>query len=228
MNEGIILIYAKYDINMSIIDICSNIFLQNIEGYTQIDQWTEGQDRYIYAHADNGEYVMTKYGKPLYDEQDRPNFHDNFVEWTEEEKNNLNIESLKLQKRQELSNTCNQTIINGIDVELSIGTKHFSLTTEDQINLFGKQSQLLANAEQLEYHADGEECIYFSKEDMSKIIESAMAFVTYNTTYCNSLYLWLNSVKTKTELDAITYGADIPEEYQNEVLKAYIKSSGKK
>lgn len=91
-----ILIYAKYDINMSIIDIRSNIFLSDTEGYTQIDKYepimlldtesNESDRRYMYAHADNGEYIQMVHGKPLFDDKGRPNFHDNFVEWTEEEK----------------------------------------------------------------------------------------------------------------------------------------------
>ena len=85
MNNDII-IYAKYDENNSIIRIVSNIFIDDTEGYEQIDQWQEGQDRYLYAHADNGEYVLKKHGKPLYDENGIPNFHDNFIEWTDEEK----------------------------------------------------------------------------------------------------------------------------------------------
>lgn len=113
-----ILIYAKYDNNMSIIDIRSNIFLTDTEGYTKIDEWIEGQDRYIYAHADNGEYVMTKYGKPLYDNQGRPNFHGNFVEWTEEEKKAKYptpepgpSELDKLKKQQELTDQAVQDLI---------------------------------------------------------------------------------------------------------------------
>lgn len=85
MNDDII-IYAKRDEHNSIIRIVSNIFLTDTTGYEQIDQWQEGQDRYLYAHADNGEYVKDKHGKPLYDENGIPNFHDNFVEWTDEEK----------------------------------------------------------------------------------------------------------------------------------------------
>lgn len=107
-------------------------------------------------------------------------------------------------------------------MDLSVGKKHFSLTTEDQLNLFGKQVQLASGAEQFEYHADGEKCIYFSKEDMTKIIEAAMSFVSYHTTYCNSMYTWIASVGTKEDLDAITYGTEIPEEYQSDVLKTYI------
>lgn len=81
-----ILVYAKYDENNSIVDILSSIFLNDTEGWVQIDEWQDGQDRYLYAHADNGEYAQEKHGKPLYDESGRPNFHGDFVEWTEEEK----------------------------------------------------------------------------------------------------------------------------------------------
>ena len=51
-----------------------------------------------------------------------------------------------------LSATCEQVITSGVDVELSTGTEHFSLTEKDQINLFGKQAQLAAGEEKLEYH----------------------------------------------------------------------------
>ena len=81
-----ILVYAKYDENNSIVAIRSSVFLGDTDGWTQIDEWKDGQDRYLYAHADNGEYVQEKHGKPLYDDNGRPNFHSDFVEWTEEEK----------------------------------------------------------------------------------------------------------------------------------------------
>lgn len=86
MNNDII-IYAKYDENNSIIRIVSNIFLDDTDGYVEIDRWVKGEDRYLYTHADDGEYVKEKHGKPLYDEKGIPNFHGNFVEWSEEEKN---------------------------------------------------------------------------------------------------------------------------------------------
>lgn len=81
-----IIIYVKRDIYNSITDIRSNIFLDDTEGYVEIDRWVEGEDRYLYAHADNGEYVKEKHGKPLYDENSIPNYHSDFVEWNEEEK----------------------------------------------------------------------------------------------------------------------------------------------
>lgn len=80
-----LIVYAKYDEQGSIVAIDSNIFLEDLTEWKEIDRWEQG-DRYLYSHAGNGDYVIQKYGKPLYDEHGKPNFHDDFVEWTAEEK----------------------------------------------------------------------------------------------------------------------------------------------
>ena len=135
------------------------------------------------------------------------------------------LEELKQQKINEVSNTCKETIYTGVDVELPTGTtEHFSLKEEDQINLFGKQAQITAGVTQLEYHQDGHPCRYYTVGEMTAIIAAAMQFVSYHTTYCNSLYTWINAMTDKEDLEKITYGASIPEEYQSEVLKAYLLS----
>ena len=135
------------------------------------------------------------------------------------------LEELKEQKISEVGGVCKETIYAGVDVELPTGsTEHFSLKEEDQINLFGKQAQISAGVTQLEYHQDGHPCRYYTVEEMTAIITAAMQFVSYHTTYCNSLYTWINSVTDKDDLQGITYGVSIPEGYQSEVLKAYLLS----
>lgn len=135
------------------------------------------------------------------------------------------LDELKQQKINEVSNTCKETIYTGVDVELPTGTtEHFSLKEEDQINLFGKQAQITAGVTQLEYHQDGHPCRYYTVDEMTAIITAAMQFVSYHTTYCNSMYTWINAVTDKEDLEHITYGVSIPEEYQSEVLKAYLLS----
>lgn len=126
-------------------------------------------------------------------------------------------------KKAEISRECERIISRGVSVMLSDGTAgHFSLTEHDQINLFGKQVQLAAGAEQVEYHADSQPCQYYSAADMQTIIDAAMFHVSYHTTYCNSLNMWLASCQTAEEVQQIFYGADVPEEYQSEVVKAYL------
>ena len=88
--------------------------------------------------------------------------------------------------------------------------------------MFGKQVQLASGAEQLEYHADGQACCYYSAAEMQLIIETAMAYVSYNTTYCNALYMWIDGCKTIEEVRSITWGSDVPVEYQSDVLQNYL------
>lgn len=132
------------------------------------------------------------------------------------------LEELKTQKINEINNICEQTIYAGVDVQLSEGTKHFSLKPEDQTNLLAKQVQLSAEMVQIEYHADGEPCKYYSADDMQKIITEALQYVSYHTTYCNSMHTWIENITNKDDLDNIVYGATIPVEYQSEVLQVYL------
>lgn len=129
----------------------------------------------------------------------------------------------KESKRYEVSASCEQIIYSGINVTLDDGTvEHFALTEHDQLNLFGKQAQLAAGADKLEYHADGQPCRYYSATDMQAIIQSAMFHVSYHTTYCNALNMWIAGCQAAEDVHEIFYGADVPEEYQSEVLKAYL------
>lgn len=136
----------------------------------------------------------------------------------------LSLEDARKAKYQEIASACEQTIYAGVDVSTSSGVEHFSLTEKDQLNLFGKKMQLLAGEEKLEYHEDGHPCKYFSAEDMQNIVNKAMFYVSYYTTYCNALNMWIKSVTKPGDLDQIKWGVKVPEEFQNEVLKDYMKT----
>lgn len=134
----------------------------------------------------------------------------------------LGVNVFKIEKRKEISSACENRIYSGIDVEIGGAVQHFSLGEKDQINLFGKQAQLVAGAEQLEYHQDGSLCTFYSSDDMAKIIETAMKFVSYHTTYCNSLFAWISACDRSSDMSEIAYGMPVPVEYQSEVLKGYL------
>ena len=140
-----------------------------------------------------------------------------------EEKKPETLKEFKAAKKQEISQACEQIIYAGVSVTLVDGAvEHFALTEHDQLNLFGKQAQLATGAEQLEYHSDGKPCRYYSATDMQTIIAAAMQHVSYHTTYCNALNMWVAGCETAEELQQIYYGADVPEQYQSEVLKTYL------
>lgn len=134
------------------------------------------------------------------------------------------LEELKELKKSEIAMECENIIHSGVDVNVSGQWEHFSLTTNDQLNLFGKQAQISAGVTQFEYHQDGHPCRYYTLEEMQEIIKASMEHVSCHTTYCNSLNMWIAGVVKKEELGSIFYGAEIPEEYQSEVLKTYLYS----
>lgn len=125
-------------------------------------------------------------------------------------------------KRSEIASACEQTIYNGINVTLADGTvEHFRLTEHDQLNLFGKQVQIAAGVEKIEYHADGQPCRYYSAEDMQTIIQAAIFHVSYHTTYCNAVNMWIAGCQDAAEVQGIFYGTDVPEMYRTDVLNEY-------
>ena len=119
-----------------------------------------------------------------------------------------------------MSAMCQDVICTGIDVELSDGSvQHFTLEIEDQLNLITLSSMVAAGETMIPYHASDKLCVFYSAEDITRIITAATAFKTFHTSYFNSLKNWIMSVGSIAEMSEIQYGDTIPEEYCSDVLK---------
>ena len=137
--------------------------------------------------------------------------------------NELGIEARRAAKLSEISAMCQETIFSGIDVGIDGETHHFSLTVFDQLDLFGKKDQIdSGEAKKYEYHSDGNPCRFYTAEEIKLVITAATQHVSYHKTYCNSMYTWIRNCTKASEIEAIQYGDEIPEEYQSEVLKDYL------
>ena len=130
----------------------------------------------------------------------------------------ITIEYIRKKKLNTLSTTCRTIIEQGFDLELRGMTRHFSLTTQDQLNLMNL-SVTAQNQSLIPYHADGEECVFYTAEEMNAIVAAATAFKIYHTTYYNALKTYINALDTIEAIGAITYGTPIPDEYKSDVLK---------
>lgn len=130
----------------------------------------------------------------------------------------ISIQFMKESKINEMSAACRNTIEAGFDLELHGETQHFSLTTQDQLNLMSlgvmAQTQSL-----IPYHADGQETTFYTSDEINEIIQTATELKIYNTTYFNALKGYINSLETIEEIGAITYSTPVPEEYKSDVLK---------
>lgn len=131
------------------------------------------------------------------------------------------LEDVKAEKIRDLSDACHAAITSGFDVVLSDGkVHHFSMTVEDQLNINSLYGLIASGAAQVPYHADGEPCVYFSAEEFAKVAQGATAHKTYHESYYNSLKTFVASKRTEASVKAISYGVEIPEQYQSDVLKA--------
>ena len=133
------------------------------------------------------------------------------------------LEEVKEYKKQEIMSAYQAVKTSGFDIELSGGTEHFPLKDEDVTFLFGKQLELQGSTEEeISYQDSENRCKLYSREDMQLIISKALLFVNFQTTYRNNLCEWIDECSSTEEVNSISYGATIPEEYQNEVYKKYL------
>lgn len=133
------------------------------------------------------------------------------------------LDEVKEYKKQEIMSAYQTVKTSGFDIELSWGTEHFPLTDEDVTFLFGKQLELQASTEEkISYQDSDNRCKLYSREDMQLIINKALLFVNFQTTYRNNLCEWVDECSEKDQVESIAYGIPIPAMYQNDVYKKYL------
>lgn len=124
------------------------------------------------------------------------------------------LDNVKANKRLEVDSACKTAITDGVDVELPSGTEHFSLQETDQINLTAALTMIEQGASAYPYHADGNLCRLYTADEIKAISAAAMSHKLYHTTYCNHLFNWIARSETAEEIEAIYYGAELPEDLQ--------------
>lgn len=179
--------------------------------YSRVDitEITEEEYNALKAAAANNEPVVIDD-----DDDDEPII----PEPEEEEFSDATVEYMRRGKIKEMSTACRNTIEEGFDLEIRGETRHFSLTTQDQLNLMGL-SVLAQTQSLIPYHADGEECTFYTSDEINTIVQTATELRIYNTTYYNALKEYINSLTSVADIDAVIYGTPIPEEYKSDVLK---------
>jgi len=117
------------------------------------------------------------------------------------------IDDLRAQKLSEVGEACSAIIYAGIE----IGGSKFGLETYDQIELIAQLASVQQGAPAVPWHPDGELCRLFPATEFVDMANAAMAHIFYHRTYCNHLNFWIKRA-TREELEAIFYGAELPED----------------
>ena len=111
------------------------------------------------------------------------------------------IDKVISQKKFELSEECEKTIVAGVDV----GDAHYSLTIEDQANILAL-TPLAQAGNSVFYHSDSNMCCEYSPDEFNKIVNAVTAHKTLQTTYCNLLMRQIEEMSDVEEIKAVEYG----------------------
>ena len=193
--------------------------LQNLSGFHLVTNDGQVYGKYetyttLYKTVEDG-YILSDDGS-VYVEPDPE---------TEPEPYVPTLEEIQEAKVNEMNAAQQAVIAEGVDVVLTDGsTEHFTLTERDQTSLVGLQGQVAAGEQNIPWHTSDEEehCKFYSNADMAKITATAMEYVTWHVTYFRDLRIYIRALTEIEEVEKVTYGMTIPEEYQSEPLKTMI------
>ena len=133
------------------------------------------------------------------------------------------VDYVRQKKLREMSAACADAIEFGFDIQLSDGyIHHFSLTIVDQVMIMALAQKAKAGQTVLPWHADGESCQFFSPEDILTVNTEMENLITFEETYFNSLKQYILSMNVIEQINAVTYGQEIPEAYWSDVYRAII------
>lgn len=138
--------------------------------------------------------------------------NDKIVAITDEEKNNIKAQYEQNIVKAKISNfnaICSSFIVQGIDYN----NKHYSYELTDQNNL--KNAIELAKTTKMEvpYHADKESYSLYNLNDITSIYILNQMNLIHHTVYFNQLKLYMSSLQSIEEINAIQYGQPLDENY---------------
>lgn len=129
------------------------------------------------------------------------------------------IETIRNMKLKEISDACNHTIISGIDIEFNKEKVHFNLSIEDQSNINNLFRVVELGGTEFPYQSDGGECRIYTAAEIAQIYIASQTLITTQTTYHNALKQYVQSLSSIEDIDAVTYGMELPEPYLTSVNK---------
>lgn len=119
--------------------------------------------------------------------------------------------------KNQINEDCQNAIYSGIDVQLTSGDyEHFSLTQNDQANISSLASLILRDPTitALPYHGDGKLCSLYDAKSILTLYMQMQLKVTEETTHCNLIKSYIDSLTEKEEVLDVTYETPLTDELQ--------------
>lgn len=150
-------------------------------------------------------------GAPLYKIADGE-----LVETTDAEKRSVidanyaeELKNAKVAKQAEISSTCEALIVKGVE----INGESFAYELDDQNNILNNTNLALKTGLDVPYHADGKPCRLFTPNEIVSIYIAQEHNLTHNVTYNNQLKLYIDTLTTVEEVNAVQYGQELTGDY---------------
>ena len=151
----------------------------------------------------------------------------------------LDIDLIETRKNKiaEMSQASEDMIHKGTDITLSDGkTYHFSFSDQDQYQIgflatSAKTAQMLEiiglptneTGKDYPWHADGCDCIFYSRQDMITIGAAMNNYIVYHNSYFHALRNYISEMNNPLEILKVEYGIHVPMIYCGDVYKATIE-----
>ena len=131
----------------------------------------------------------------------------------------MNVDQFRKYKKESIGAECRTSIYSGTTVVLNNEKKYFTYNAEDQSNLTDLMIQVNEGFQTLPYHVNTdsdttEECEFFSATDIKTIYRELSLHKLKCTTKCNTIFVWLDSLKTIEDMKNVTFNSTLPVEYQ--------------
>lgn len=199
-------------------NIYYNYLITDENGYiirTEIS--TEKLDEFLYQSGQGKKYkeptleLFDADGAPLYKIADGE-----LVETTDAEKRSVidanyaeELKNAKIAKQAEISSTCEALIVKGVE----INGESFAYELDDQNNILNNTNLALQTGLDVPYHADGKPCRLFTSTEIVSIYIAQEHNLTHNVTYNNQLKLYVDTLTTVEEVNAVQYGQELTGDY---------------
>lgn len=170
---------------------------------------------YMLPKDNNLTYTLTNDEKDIYVEPEEKNDSDYNQEdgYDEQIPYNPTLEDAQLFKITNLSHTCSEQIINGIELLLNEGIEHFSYTEEDQTNIKELFDLAIQTNLPLYYHSDGNSCRLYTVDEIIQLYTTASMNKMHHITYFNQLKMYIMSLNDIESVSAIEYGHELTGKY---------------
>lgn len=140
----------------------------------------------------------------------------------------MDVDEYRAYLLKQIGAACRADIYAGTQVQLpsSGAIERYTYNDDDQRNLTNAMAILIVAPElpSVPYHPSGGLCRMIPAMDLVTIYGTLQVRLTYLTTRCNFMNVWIRSIATKEELLQINWQTELPQEYAEQVSAIYAQS----